>query len=395
MSDRPKYYRVKKGRAYFELGRERAERAGMEPVTPLGIDGPRAKAEAYLLYAQWLEAAGKAEPTPEQPRHPKGSLGDWFLAYRKGAAWKRKSETTRAEWFAVWKYIDPVLGSRPLRDISPAEFEAFALAIEEDHGPVRRWRVVKIARALFNAAVNYRVLAASPCNTAPNPMPRGRSDIWLAAEIVALMDAAERIGRPAMRLAIWIAWETMFQPIDVRRLSLAQRHADASGAYFHARRAKTGAEAVAAITEPLSASIDAYIEALPVALPPDAPFLRTTTGHEYRKARFLDDFAKTRAAAFGKEETRRFQDIRRSANVEADIAGASPEDRAAVMANTLDKSDFLERTYTPETVAKSRKIAAMRQDGRKMLAQENIRRSRNRPSQSELLSEPRPVDSKT
>ena len=76
-------------------------------------------------------------------------------------------------------------------------------------------------------------------------------------------------------------------------------------------------------------------------------------------------------------DTRQFQDLRRSGNVEADAAGADKAAMAAVLANTIDKSKFLDETYTPPTVAKAREVAAQRLKGRKRLAAEIARVQRS------------------
>lgn len=373
MSQNPPYYRVSRGRAFFELGKARGARAGMESSYPLGPDGPRARAAAWSYYATWRESEGRkgGDRDAAASAYPPGSLGDWFEAYRKSGQWSEKSQTTREEWEVVWRlYIAPGLAMRALRSITPADFERFQKDVEATHGATIRWRAVKIARALFNAAMKYQVLAQSPALTLPNAAPAPRHQIWLASEISDLMTAAVKANRPAMRLAIWIAWETMMQPVDVRKLTLSDRRTDGRGFWFETRRSKTGRPIQNAVTNDLSQAIDDYIAGLGFEVLPAMPFLRTKTGHEYRKARLIDDFAKVRAEAFGPDERRRFQDIRRSANVEADLGGASPEERAAILANNLDRDKALEATYTPSTVAKSRKIMKNRAAGRRVLAGE-------------------------
>lgn len=380
MSQKPPYYHVRRGRAFFEIGKERAARAGMASSYPLGPDGPRARSVAWGYYAEWRESEGRgvAGDGPSGGAYPPGSLGDWFEAYRKSGQWAEKSSTTREEWEVVWRlYIAPRLAMRALRAISPADFERFQKDVEADHGATIRWRAVKIARALFVAAVKYQVLAVSPALTLPNPTPAPRHQIWLAHEIADLMAAAETINRPAIRLAIWIAWETMMQPVDVRKLTLGERRTDGRGFWFETKRSKTGSPIQNAITDALAQAINEYVSGLGIELPPSAPFLRTRTGHRYLKGRMIHDFAQVRAAAFGDDERRRFQDIRRSANVEAELGGASPEERAAILANRLDKDKSLEATYTPSTVAKSRKIMEARAAGRALLTGER----RNAPLQ--------------
>jgi len=151
-----------------------------------------------------------------------------------------------------------------------------------------------------------------------------------------------------MALAIRTARETALQPGDVRTLTLSKIKRDASGSWIETKRSKTGSNVISAISDDLAAEIAAYIAALPVAILLDQPFLRTSRdAHEYLKARFLIDFATVRKAAFGDAEKRRFQDIRRSANLEAALGNATPEERAAMLANTLDRDTQLDAVYTP------------------------------------------------
>jgi hypothetical protein len=63
-------------------------------------------------------------------------------------------------------------------------------------------------------------------------------------------------------------------------------------------------------------------------------------------------------------------DIRRSANVEADAAGADKKTMGELLANGLADSKFLDETYTPPTVTKAREVAAQRLEGRRKLASE-------------------------
>lgn len=378
--DKPPYYKVRRGRGFFELGRARAARVGLPASIPCGQDGKKAKASAWRLYNEWLEKSGKKEPTTdfigELGKYPAGSLGSWMFHYTHTAAWKKKASTTRTEWENCWKYIAPEFGARPIRSIAPAEFAEFQDRLEETKGEYVRWRVVKIARALFKAAIDNHILTASPAKSLTNPMPKGRHQIWRAAEIAKLIETAEQIDKPAMALAIKIAWECAYQPVDVRKLTLEKRHRNATGAWFETTRSKTGAPIISAITETLCKEIDAYVDSLGIVIPDDQPFLRTSRdGHIYRKARFGSDFDLVRKKAFGENETRRFQDIRRSANIEAEIGGASPQERAALLANNLDQDKSLDATYTPSTVERSREIAKKREVGRRHLAVQSVNTS--------------------
>lgn len=371
MIAKPPYYKVRRNRGFFELGKERGERVGMAASIPMGRDCVSARAEAAKLYARWKTLSNGSDIDP-QPDYPPGSLGSWFNHYRTTPAWAMKASATRQEWENMWRFIGSALGKKPIRAISPAEFATFYISTEERYGHKTRWRVVKVSRALFRSALDNRIIQHSPANVLPNNIPMGRKEIWLASEVLTLMETAARLNRPAMRLAIWIGWQTLFQPGDVRALTLANRYRSRTGAYLVIQRAKTGRDAHGAISDDLSEAIDAYVASLPVQVLPGQPFLRTTRGHEYLKVRFMADFDLVRRAAFGPDETRRFQDIRRSGNVEADLGGASPEDRAEILANNLHKNPFLEATYTPPTVAKARQIQEKRLVGRALLANARV-----------------------
>lgn len=371
--DTPRYYKVRRGRAFFELG-ARADSVGMKRSVPLGVDGESARAAGHRLYLEWREKSGRADPCPERREWPAGSLGHFFEVFRTRGKWAKKSAATRAEWEHVWMtHLASRFGAQSLVKIEPSEFEDWAERLEAAKGEAARWRAVKIARALFNAAVQYRVLVSSPALTIANSRPPGRSQRWSASEVNALVSAANSLGKPAMSLAIRIGWETAMQPTDLRTLALSMLKTDAVGAWIEKDRDKTGAPIAAAISRELHADLIDYIASLGAQPLPAAPILRTSRdARGYLKARFIADFDLVRKAAFGDQETRRFQDIRRSANLEAAIGGATPEQRAEMLANALDKDASLERTYTPATVDRSRKMAETRLEGRRWLARQSV-----------------------
>lgn len=371
--DKPRYYKIRRRRAFFELG-ARADTVGMKRSIPLGPDGDAARAAGHRLYIEWREKAGRADFAPQRLSWPAGSLGHFFDVFRTRPKWAKKSAATRAEWEHVWtSYLGPRFGAQGLAKIEPSEFEDWAEGIEAKKGEAARWRAVKIARALFNAAVKYKVIVASPALTVANSRPAGRSQRWSAPEVNALVAAADALGKSAMSLAIRIGWETAMQPTDVRTLSLSMLKSDAIGAWIEKDRDKTGAPVVSAISRELHADILGYLASLGAQPLPDAPILRTSRdARGYLKTRFIADFDLVRKAAFGDAEARRFQDIRRSANLEAAIGGATAEQRAEMLANALDKNVSLERTYTPATVERSRKIAETRLEGRRWLARQSV-----------------------
>ena len=377
MSKAPPYYRPRNGRAFFELGRARAEKSGMRASYPLGKHGEDAKVYARELYNEYCRAM-MLPSTPPQVNYKRGSLGHWFVRFKEKERFKKLSETTKKEYDDYWKYIGPALGNETLTKINPSQFERFHLAIEAEHGENVRWHTVKVARSIFNAAVKYHILERSPCLALQNTKPAPRTSYWLSQEVRHLISTAEQNGYVAMALGIRLAWETLMAPVDIRTLTLESLKNDGSGPYVETTRSKTGKPVYAVITKRLESDILAYAEALPVIIKPGTPFLRTTRSLAiYKRVRFTDEFAKVRAIAFGSDEKRKMMDIRRSGNLEADLGGASAQDRAEILANALDKDSRLDETYTPLTVAKARRIAKQREQGRAIFHAESMKRKNN------------------
>lgn len=366
------YFKVRRGRGYFELGKERAARVGMRPSYPLGGDIISAKKSALDLYDEWLKKSGRPTIQPVKQTYKRGTVGHLFAKFQQTEIWRRKKIATVKDWQDHWPFIEKHLGHIQLDKVTPTMFEKFHMDIEKEHGADKRWRVVKIARALFNDAVKRQFIKSSPCMLLPNTKPKPRNQIWLAWEVTKLIETAEENKYEPMALALRLAWETLMSPVDIRTLPRKALQRSLEGYYVETERTKTGKQAYGAVSDELGEMLDSYIAGLGFELMPDEPILRTRRDRaRYTKARFGSDFAKVRLLAFGDSEKRQFQDLRRSGNVEADLGGASADDRAEILANALNKDDFLEQTYTPPTVAKARKMLEQRRIGRELLAQES------------------------
>ena len=108
-----------------------------------------------------------------------------------------------------------------------------------------------------------------------------------------------------------------------------------------------------------------------IVIGPHANLFRKMRGTHYRDRKQLGlDFSRLRNLVMPGDK-RQLQDIRRSANIEMKLGEATPQERAELLANTLDKSKFLDETYTPPTVALSRQMADKRRAGRAALAAAN------------------------
>lgn len=372
------YTRQKRGRLFWEPTKEMREKGFF--AKPLGgVDDPQAIAEAKRLYKAWLV---EKEQGDRPTAYPNGTLGGFYDRYRNTEKWRGKAPRTREDYERAWKHIDtwrperdgPTLSRTTLGRITTECCERFAAYLEDEHSPNERHRTIKSLKHLMaEAVVRLRLGYASPASKVSNPMPAGRTAIWLAAEVDKMAAAAHAGGYEAIWLMIRVGWETLLSPVDVWTLQVPQVKRDATGHYIQRDRTKTGKEAFAAISDDLARDLIAHLGGREIG----CAFVMRNGEPYTRRRRVNEDFAAVRELAFGKDEKRQFMDIRRSGNVEADAAGADKADMAKLLANQIDQSKFLEETYTPPTVAKAREVARLRVEGRQKLAHEIMRTRSN------------------
>jgi hypothetical protein len=82
------------------------------------------------------------------------------------------------------------------------------------------------------------------------------------------------------------------------------------------------------------------------------------------------DFAAVRGLAFPGDE-RRLMDMRRSGVVEAVAGDAGPLGLSAKLANSIDRSNTLHKTYAPVDIEAVRSADAARLKGRRRMRAEN------------------------
>lgn len=382
MTDAKLRYTVRKrGKLFWQPTKEMRD-LGFHPK-PLGEDGPAAQAEALKLYAAWIKA--KAEHG-KVTSYPPGTFGGFWDRFRHTKTWEKKGHRTREDYERAWKHIDawrpaadkPTLSRTVITHITTELCEGLYDHLEKTCSPNERHRTIKWLKVLLSdAVVRLRLGYDSPAAKLVNPQPKGRSAIWLGVEVEDLSACAAIAGFEGMSLAIDIAWETMFSPVDVRTARPSQLKRDAGGYYMEARRGKTDKEAFAAISDWLGDALTAYIKRQDRAEADATPIIRQRDGLTYRnKDTFGGDFRDVRGIVFP-DDKRQLLDIRRSANVEADAAGADKKTMGELLANGLADSKFLDETYTPPTVTKAREVASQRLEGRAKLANEMARQRSN------------------
>lgn len=382
VEDKLRYTVNKRGKLFWQPTAEM--RALGFSAKALGDDTPESRAQAKALAEAWDRAKKEREKVTA---YPPGSFGAYWDRLRgskehPSAWWVKKAPRTREDYERAWAHIDawrpgsgkPLLSHTGIGAITTELCEQFNAHLESTVSPRERWRTIKGLKILLaDAVVRLRLGYASPAAKLVNPQPAGRSSIWLGAEIDKLARTATAEGYHGMALAIRLAWETMFSPVDVWTLRPPEIAQDGQGWYADHERAKTSKRALAALSEALAADVLAYLREQDRAEADQTPIIRQRNGQAYRsKDTFGDDFRTVRNKAFPGDK-RQFLDIRRSANVEADAAGADKRTMGELLANGLADSKFLDETYTPPTVAKAREVAAQRVQGRVKLAAEVMR----------------------
>jgi hypothetical protein len=224
-------------------------------------------------------------------------------------------------------------------------------------------RTIKIWRALWRvaAALRYCVRDADPSLGVRNVEPEPRQSVWEHGEVVRLAKAAWRNGYRGLAALIAVAWDTQLSPVDVRKLTPADREGDT----FNVKRAKTGRAAIGTLGKRSVRLLDGYTSSLGVSIAPTAPIFRNRSGQSYSKDTLGDDFRNIRALVYGTKETRTLADFRRSGTVEAVRGGAADKQIASKMANSFDRSKFLAGTYAPVDLAAVRAADEARRRGRK------------------------------
>ena len=235
----------------------------------------------------------------------------------------------------------------------------------------RRWRFQK-----------HQVLLGMKVARTPDPSmgirnraPAPRWQRWSEGEVVRLIKSAWRNGYHGLACIVAVAWDTQFSPVDVRTLAAHHRRIIANRLVFDRQaegRAKTGRAAIGTVSPRTEWLVTAYLAHLQIDLHPDAILLRNRSGSPYREDTLSDDFASVRELTFPGDK-RRLMDMRRSGVVEAIAGDAGPLGLSAKLANSIERSNTLHKTYAPVDIKAVRNTDAARLKGRRRMRAANER----------------------
>ncbi len=380
---RIRHYVVRNGRGYWQPT-ARMKAAGFR-LRSLGADGPDAWAAAERLNRDWdgHRLAGvrpqvePADATPETAEaavsYPRGSVGEAFQRYLRLEEWRKKAPGTRDKiWWPAWRRrIRPYFGDLDPMTVTLEDMSLWRQRLTARDGVDATHKAVKVWRALWTvmAAMHYCERGADPSRGMRNVAPQPRHQTWSEGETVRLVKAAIRHRYHGLAAIIGICWDTQFSPVDAR--SIRQRHlrSDAAGLWFDLTaegRAKTGRATIGTTSRRTARLVDAYLAALGLELLEDAYLFRNRSKSPYSQFTLADDFAAVRELAFPGDR-RRLMDMRRSGTVEAVAGDATASSIASKMANSIDTSSKLHKTYAPVDRAVVISVDDARRRGRRRL----------------------------
>jgi hypothetical protein len=359
------YYVVKKGRYGYWQPTKTMRDAGFVPIR-CGLDGPDAWKIAATWNERWQRHRSK-NPAQALPEFPIGSIGEGFARFRQTGEWLEKKPRTREEWERAWTRIKPVFGDLPPTspEINLEALSIFRANIRDLVSLREAHRVIKIWRAMWNvlAAMEYCGGKKDPALGIRNKAPEARQNRWTEGEAVRLVLKAWKMNYHGLAVAIALAWDTQFSPVDLRMLTPQKLMGKGAARYFDIGRAKSGRDAYGTLSRRSIRLLDAYLEKTPCEV---GTILRNRSGASYSRFTMPDDFRVVTEALFPGDK-RTLADMRRSGAIELLAGGAEPSMVSAKMANTIDTSNSLQRTYQPVDLAAVRAADQARLVGRRRM----------------------------
>jgi hypothetical protein len=395
------YYFVKpSGRAYWRPTKSMRLRGFY--LIPLGQDGPTAWSVAEEWNRKWQAVRrGEAPPLTDLSKlsadeaeaarqYPPGSIGAAFQRYIRTAEWSARALSARNKiWWPAWFRIRDMWGDVEPDTITFEMISRWRAALEKKHGRGVAHKTIRVWRAFWKIMLGMKMAhTADPSIGVRNRAPAPRWQRWSEGEAVRLVKVAWRQGYRGVACIVAVSWDTGFSPVDVR--TLAQRHrVEIDGRLVFDRqadgRAKTGRAAIGTLCKRTERLVSAYLSEMGTVLLPDAMLFRTRSGAAYIEATLSHDFAAVRAIAFPGDK-RRLMDMRRSGVVEAIAGKADPLGLSAKLANSINRSNALHKTYAPVDIEAVRNTDEARLRGRRKMRATNKTGAKVSPEQPVQVS---------
>jgi hypothetical protein len=375
------YYVVAKGRGYWRP-HPRMRAFGFQ-IVRCGVDGPDAWAIADEWNKRWQAVRKGDAPTfvnldqlsrdqaEAARRYPPNSVVAAFQVYIRTPEWAARAQLTRDKiWWPAWFRIRDMWGDVAPDTIKFEMMSRWRAALEKKHGRGISHKTLRVWRTFWKIMLGMKVAHSSdPSMGIRNLAPAPRWQRWSEGEAVRLAKSAWRNGYHGLACVIAVAWDTQFSPVDVRTLA-AHHRAIVGGRLIFDRQAdgrtKTGRAAIGTLSLRTERLVTAYFDGLKIELHPDAILFRTRSGNAYGRETLGHDFAALRALTFPADK-RRLMDMRRSGVVEAIAGDAGPLGLSAKLANSIERSNTLHKTYAPVDIEAVRGTDNARLKGRRRI----------------------------
>jgi hypothetical protein len=375
------YYVIVKGRGYWRP-HPRMRRFGFSLVR-CGKDGPDAWVIADGWNHRWqafrkgdapapLDASKLSHDEAEAARrYPPGSIGAAFQAYIRTPEWAVRAQSARQKvWWPAWFRIRDMWGDVAPDTVTFEQMSKWRAALEKRHGRGVAHKTIRVWRTFWKIMVGMKVArTADPTLGIRNRAPAPRWQRWSEGEAVRLVKTAWRRGYRGLACIIAVSWDTQFSPVDVRTLAERHRTLVAGSLVFDRQadgRAKTGRAALGTVSPRTERLVTTYLDQLGTERLADAILFRNRSGNAYREDTLGDDFAAVREVVFPGDD-RRLMDMRRSGVVEAIAGDVGPLGLSAKLANSIERSNTLHKTYAPLDIEAVRNADAARLKGRRRI----------------------------
>jgi hypothetical protein len=304
--------------------------------------------------------------------------------------WSVRAPSARSKiWWPAWFRIRDMWGDVAPDTVTFEMISRWRVGLEKKYGRGVAHKTIRVWRTFWKIMLGMKVArTADPSMGVRNRAPAPRWQRWSEGETVRLVKIAWREGYRGLACIIAVSWDTGFSPVDVR--TLAQRHRVAfDGQLVFDRqvdgRAKTGRAAIGTMCKRTERLVLAYLSEMRTVLLPDAILFRTRSGAAYIDGTLSHDFAALRAIAFPGDK-RRLMDMRRSGVVEAIAGAADPLGLSAKLANSINRSNALHKTYAPVDIEAVRNADEARLRGRRKMRATNKTGAKVSPEQSTRVS---------
>jgi hypothetical protein len=371
------YTSVRAGKRYFEP-RGRMLEHGFEPKA-LGIDDARSRREAWSIVERWVAVRDGREPkhlpskttAAAAKEYPKGSVGAAWQEWIRTAEWKALAESNRQKiWWPAWtKRIEPMFGDCAPDSVTMDMLSEWRAAVEAASGIDAAHKSMKVWRALWKimTAKRYTQLT-DPSQGVTNHAPRARNQRYAHGEAMRRAKAAWRLGYRGLACIILVCWDAGFAPKDARTLRRRHMRIDPQTRRVvfdksSEGREKTGVAVIGTLSRFGDFLVRRYLGEFGADHAPESILFRMRGGNPYGESRLGADYAAVRAAFPG--DMRQLRDMRRSGVMEAFAGGGDARDVSEKFGNSLDRSNFLFKTYNPVDLQKVRQTDAVRLEGRR------------------------------